>query len=157
MLKEPCLKFQNLQHKFGCFPKIHQFWYPSLNLKWASRAVQALSPNFGTFIINGLSGFPTWNQKHEKYLFHDIHCSPWLFRLVSIDYRRGPLQSEMTESNRMTTMLYSVGGVLITILLIVLVIMTRRNVPKVASRPPHCSYSCTLYNSFLTASVRLAP
>ena len=48
----------------------------------------------------------------------------------------GPLQSEMTESNRMTTMLYSVGGVLITILLIVLVIMTRRNVPKVASRPP---------------------
>ena len=157
MLKEPCLKFQNLQHKFGCFLKIHQFWYPSLNLKWASRAVQALSPNFGTFIINGLSGFPTWNQKHEKYLFHDIHCSPWLFRLVSIDYRRGPLQSEMTESNRMTTMLYSVGGVLITILLIVLVIMTRRNVPKVASRPPHCSYSCTLYNSFLTASVRLAP
>ena len=65
----------------------------------------------------------------------------------------GPLQSEMTESNRMTTMLYSVGGVLITILLIVLVIMTRRNVPKVASRPPHCLHSCTLHNSFLTASV----
>ena len=37
----------------------------------------------------------------------------------------------MTESSRLMTMLYSVGGICITLVLIALVIMTRRNVPKV--------------------------
>ena len=38
---------------------------------------------------------------------------------------------EMTESSRLMTMLYSVGGIIITLVLIALVIMTRRHVPKV--------------------------